>query len=326
MSNKVFTISVGSTPVVNSEFVNSRMFEMRRIHNFFTGLNSRITLNLREIANDTALARFLLHHFPKIPKNKITRGVNMPDKLTEVPFPAYCMAFKVIDEKASDEICYGLDATKGEWANRMFRVQEGDGIVLVRSNVDIDENRRITIWRQLSQDGKITEGLGDEMRHKLDVDPEMAKYFIAGAFGIDELFGTFPLDNSIVDGLHKLHIICTKKGKACQKSKEAFEISERWKEIKGIKEKTAEYNRRLQWKSYSIGWLQKELIFLMGRTRRREKLEAEIAPHMSAMPSSPESLEDYEKAEELYKEMIVIARALVEEEKAIETDEPQPKK
>jgi len=232
----------------------------------------------------------------------------MGDGISEVYFPAYCMAFSALDEELSERICRGLQEAEDTTSRIMYRTNEGDGLVYVSSF----RNNRLVTWHGLSQEGEIKRGTGGNITHKEDIDPIVARYFIAGAFGVDEIYGDIFPDETIVDGIHNLYKVCIKKDTACLRSQAAWDLSREWEDVYGAKK---EYEEKLQNARNLVVQIYDQLNLYLRTAKNRSELEAKLSSYRLAMPSSPVTVEDYNRIRDLLRQMNVIAKMHLKEER-----------
>lgn len=159
-----------------------------------------------------------------------------------VNFSGYCRAFEAIHEasrerKEKDEndihanlfvipersICRILAGTADySTVNKLFRMEHGDGSVAV-NRYGIENGKVVvtgSIW--LDQNGII----GDENGTSIaKVSPDVAKHFIAGAFGETELLSGTEVDRNVLGGLETLRKECSLRGKRGEKCKTSPSVS-----------------------------------------------------------------------------------------------------
>lgn len=237
----------------------------------------------------------------------------MGSEITEVNFPAYCMAFKALGEALSSRICFGLDrADDGYWSTTMYREKKGDGLIAVPSRIGDGPN----VWRTLGEEGMIMRREKGEWVPEKEIEPQAAAYFIAGAFGADELINGQRVDVTIIAGLKKLYELCTAIGDRCLLSDDVKEIRERYEMLKKEQADKESYPRRLAARKKSVEELTMHLEHLIGGIRDQESLNAKLAPYYAEVPVLPETLDEYIRFEKILMRMVNIAYKQGENEKS----------
>nr|HPQ81950.1 hypothetical protein [bacterium] len=152
-------------------------------------------------------------------------------------------------------------------------------------------------------------------------DSELARYFIAGAFGIGELTDASGLDMTIVEGLRGLYGACLKDEKNCLDSPQARKVSSAWQAILDERERARVAKRALDAKKTEVAGLQQAYEKLVDKVVDRGQLAVGVAPYKSNMPVLPSTMEDFETAGRLLNGMIEVAKAVISsDEKRMEDD------
>lgn len=239
----------------------------------------------------------------------------MGSEITEINFPTYCTAFKALGEALSNRICFGLDrADDGYWGATMYREKKGDGLIAVPSRIGDQPN----VWRTLGEEGMIMRREKSEWvpEREREIEPQAAAYFIAGAFGVDELINGQRVDETIVAGVKRMYELCTAIGDRCLLSDDVKEIRERYEMLKKEQADKESYPRRLAARKKSVEQLTMHLEHLIGGIRDQESLNAKLAPYYAEVPVLPETLDEYIRLEKILMRMMNIAYKQREEEKS----------
>lgn len=236
----------------------------------------------------------------------------MGSEITEVNFPAYCTAFKALDEELSNRICFGLDrADDGYWGATMYREKKGDGLIAVPSKINDQPN----VWRTLGEEGAIMMREKGEWVLEKNIDPLVASYFIAGAFGADELINGQRVDETIVAGLKRMYELCTSIGNRCLLSDDVKEIRGKWEALKKEQADKESYPRRFAARKKSVEQLTRHLEHLIGGIKDQESLNAKLAPYYAEVPVLPETIDEYIRLEKILMQMTNITYKQGENEK-----------
>jgi hypothetical protein len=240
-----------------------------------------------------------------------------PVKNKTVDFPAYCWAFDLVQksqaisgwQKAS--ICNELDPSDEHYSfEKLKRGAFGDGAV-VAPRYEVSKGKVVKIGSVfLKEDGSLMlkrKGGGEEKVGS--VSPTLAKYFIAGAFGMAELAGSYDLDGGIVAGIQNLYGVCREDFETCMQSPEALVLKASIAEIEG--EAAALAKAKGDVKS-----LRSKYTVLTYKVKDKEKLESQVAPLSGAMKSELDSFSDCAKATQQVEAMIKMAENMIKEEAA----------
>ena len=200
----------------------------------------------------------------------------------------YCKAFEALDV-SENELCAPLNSAN-YYAEHIQRGKRGDGVVKVKSNEGT---------QYLHQDGRIVKGKGRWATEVKRVDPQTAKYFIAGAFGVGELKGEHNLDKNVLKNLKKLYVKCAYNPKTCQSSKKFQEVSQMWQDKKDFAQKLSGLKSKYESKK-------EEYNQLKSMSESTSDLLAKVSTLENQLPRNISTTFDYEKSVEIYGQLIEI--------------------
>lgn len=146
------------------------------------------------------------------------------------------------------------------------------------------------------------------------VNPEIAQYFIAGAFGMAELSNPFPLDQIIVEGLMTLYQSCLRDKNACRSDATWQTVAARWNGI-------ARDRAALEQARQEAVRLQQEYDGIAQQVNHQSDLLAKVAAFRQAILQNPRTFDDHQQNTRNLQSMIRIARAQLEEEQQATTEE-----
>lgn len=228
----------------------------------------------------------------------------MGSEVTEVNFPAYCTAFKALDEGLSNRICFGLDrADDGYWGATMYREKMGDGLIAVPSKIG-DGPR---VWRRLGEEGMIMRNENGQWVQERDIDPQAAAYFIAGAFGTEELINGHRVDETLAAGIKGMYKLCLSIGDRCLLSDGVKEIGEKWEALKKAEADRKSYPQRLAARKQNTEYLARHLEDIIEGIEDKDSLNMKLAPYYAEVPVLPETLDEYTRLGRILMQMINIA-------------------
>ncbi len=225
---------------------------------------------------------------------------------TKVNFPAYCEAFSVI-ERWNGEVCGALDPGGDEHSvETMHREGAGDGYVrvpsyrVVRGKFDASGS----VW--LKEDGSVFRDDGTGNTQGLSgVDAEKAGYFIAGAFGAEELSDSRYLDGYIISGLRELYRQCIKNISTCLEGPDAKALAARWSALQNSRQE-------LESKKSHVAELWREYDALVSKVQEQGALAMQTTMIGNSLPRNPVTMEECDRVARGLSQLIATAKGVVE--------------
>ena len=251
------------------------------------------------------------------PAAKKARHAAKKNGATKVDFAAYCEAFQALSRADGSAICAALNPSSQKAAiDFLYREEKGDGAIRAPEyGIVKGKAQEIgSLW--LLEDGTIRPGGAGGWLNAQALDPEEGRYFIAGAFGVEELAAGASLDPDIVDGLRDLYGVCLKDEEGCLESPQGKGVAARWKEIKAARESVRAAKQLFDETKAAVLKLGRRYEVMAAALNDQKGLLVGVAPYEGTMPSNPTTLEEYRQAGRLFAKKIAVVQSLLAQEDA----------
>ncbi len=239
--------------------------------------------------------------------------------LSQVDLGGLCKAFEVMGEDGSGQsyahrICDTLDLTQGSYSPYLYRDSYGDGMVRVPTYEAIGGRRQISEHRYLTESGAIMGGPARDRWEAGRVDSTIARYFIAAAFGIEELTDRVGIDLGLVKYLRSLTGICANNPSGCLQGSTASRTKQKWGAVKQEQARVAGERTRLEARRREVQQIAQGYRYIEVRVQAKDDLLVKTAHWRDQLVTDPKTFAECDRAIALYTEMIAVAQAMLDRE------------